>query len=101
MGNIRVVRKTQLSEAIQINTPEEEAVVREWLSAMGVVDADLKPLQEKNFWFLRDEGSEIVYVSPEEDFKQTFETVDVEEFGPGEKLAVTTVTHDPRFTFGG
>lgn len=101
MGNIRVVTKTQLSEAIQINTPEEEAVVREWLSGMGVVDPDLKPLQEKNFWFLRDEGSEIVYLSSAEDFEKNFKTEDIEEFGPGEKLAIKTVTHNPDFTFEG
>jgi hypothetical protein len=86
MGTIITVRKTQQAEAIQINSPEEEEVVRGWLSAMGMSDhAGIDPLKEQKFWFLKDAGSVIVYVVSAEDFAAQYEEVERENFQSGQR----------------
>lgn len=74
------VSKVILSEAVQIRTPEDEKIVRKWLGdwrpgQLGH-EADLEALKEARVYFLRDEGSPIVYICTEEEFKNNFKEVD-------------------------
>lgn len=78
--SIITVRKTRLAEAIQINTPEDESIVRQWLIESGMLDeadeADLEELKAQRVYFLRDQGSPIVYLTTAEDFTTYFEQVE-------------------------
>jgi len=76
------VRKTRITEAIQITTPDDEKIVRSWLVEWtGQADEifDLENLKQQHIYFMRDEGSPIVYITASADFLTFFEEVDEEE----------------------
>lgn len=85
--SILKVRKTIISEAIQINSPEDEAQVREWLKEfLGEATAqaaNLEQLKSSRVYFMRDSGSPIVYITGvgefEKDYEEAFEETD--DFG--------------------
>jgi hypothetical protein len=91
MGKLVTVQKTITTEAVQINTPEEDAYVRAWLADMFrlSLDAiteeeavelaqaqDLTPIVEAHGWFAKDKDSHLVYVIAPENFIDDFEEVD-------------------------
>lgn len=76
MGKIIKVKKSVISEAVLITDKASEFLVREWLEGMGVTDADLQDLINRRVWFMRDPGSEIVYLVPGETFEKNFEQVE-------------------------
>jgi hypothetical protein len=92
MGKIINVRKVRHAEALQIDSPEDEKIVRGWLAEQYgeefAEDAEISNLIQHHAWFLRDVGSPIVYVTSAEEFPQIFEEVDPED------------TVESLFTFG-
>lgn len=97
MGKLVLIKKTISAEAIQVNSPEEDARVREWLSEMFLVGIEgisqeeavelaqaqeLSPVIDAKAWFARDIGSQVVYIIPPEDFIVQFEEVSEEDIEP-------------------
>lgn len=74
MSRIRVKKKI-FAEAVHITNDEERNVVEGWLSKNGTPVA-LEVADAEHLWFLRDEGSTIVYVSSVEEFPKMFEEVE-------------------------
>ena len=73
------VKKKISSEAIQVNSSEELAQVLAWFSEAGMfeMNADLlHELIETKTWFLRDEGSKIIYLAGDDEFEELFERVE-------------------------
>lgn len=89
MGTIITARKVRLAEAIQINSPEEEETVLQWIREEIETQTgeqldenftvDLEELKEAHVYFMRDHGSSIVYITPPADFLSFFEEVSEEE----------------------
>jgi hypothetical protein len=102
MGTIHKVQKIISSEAILIESPEEEEQVRVWLAeffldmidgldydeAKKLADAeDLEPLKSDRIWFMRDENQKGVYMSPDKDFNIIFEKVNTSIIPPLEEAS--------------
>jgi hypothetical protein len=87
-GNIVTIQKTITADAVQINSPEEDAVVRSWLTEMfeqGIEGIsrqeaeelsraqELAPVIEAGAYFARDVGSVVVYIITPEEFSSAYE----------------------------
>lgn len=84
MGTIITARKVRLTEAVQINSEEEEKIVRQWIAESygdeeAGKSADLEELKSKHFYFMRDKGSNILFLMHPADFLSDYEEVSEEE----------------------
>lgn len=78
MGTIRV-KKTVLADAIQINSPEDERIVLQWLEEMTGNPSEgayLDDLKESGAYLLRDDGDKLIYVMSKAHFEKNYERVD-------------------------
>lgn len=72
------VRKKIETQAIKVESEEDWKTVLFWLRGNGYDETDevlresIAPLVEAGTWFLRDEGSTVVYLSPDHNFWEVF-----------------------------
>lgn len=94
MGKILTVQKTIETQVVQINSPEEDAVVRAWLAEMFKAqiaditqedaealagDQFLTPIVEAHGYFARDKGDSNIYIIPAPDLIKNYEEVSERE----------------------
>lgn len=99
MGKLITIQKTVTAQAVKINSPEEDALVREWLAEMFEQGIDgispqeavelaqsqeLAPVIDAQAWFARDNGSPVVYIIPPEQFVVNFEEISEEDIPAAE-----------------
>lgn len=79
---IHLVRKLGTAQAIQVKNEQDRQEVLTWLREMNYEDQGeaIEPLVAQGFWFLRDEGSKIVYVSTPEEFEKNFQVFGWDEY---------------------
>lgn len=94
MTNIVTIQKTITSEAVKVDSPEADALVRQWLVEMFQVQLDgitqveaedlaraqvLTPIVEAGAYFARDNGDKTVFIIPPEDFASGYVEVGATE----------------------
>jgi hypothetical protein len=97
MGKILLIEKKVLTQAVQINSPEEDEVVRRWLGEMFKAQLphmddeaiaelaelqDLAPITDAGGWFARDGDEVMVYIIDPETFEESYNVVESQELAP-------------------